>query len=171
MNKLDEEKIVRKYAKLVRTKARSFYLAGAEQEDVIQEGMIGLLNAVRNYNNQKEVSFDIYAGLCIKRQILNAIRMAANQKNSLLTSAISLDDIFPSGKIFEEENPEDEAIKNEEIKRLKTKITKLLSPLEKKVLQGYLDGKSYEDIGVHLGCEKKSVDNAIQRIRKKLSGV
>lgn len=171
---LSEDVIVRKHIKLVRGVARRFYLVGAEQEDVIQEGMIGLLKAVREYKDESGASFETFATLCIKRQILKAVNIANRQKSSPLNLAESLEFIengnynSVAGKFIICSSPEDEIIDKEKDKSRKEKMAKLLSPMEKKVLKYYLEGQSYGEIAGNLSLTKKSIDNAIQRIRKKL---
>ena len=173
-----EESLINKYKKLVKIKARSYFLIGVDTEDIIQEGMIGLYKAVRNYQFKKLSSFKAFAELCITRQIITAIKSATRQKHIPLNSYISLNkpiynddsdrtllDIIDNMSI---NDPQDLFLNNEKLDNLKVRIKKILSDLERNVLESYLDAKSYQEIAVDLGRHVKSIDNALQRIKRKL---
>lgn len=170
------ECILSKYKNLVRSKARMYFLAGADREDIIQEGMIGLFKAIRDFDSSKPASFRGFAELCVKRQIITAVKTATRQKHMPLNSYVSLsnspydddsDGIW--GELdLSELDPERLFIKKEKAEFLGGKIDEVLSPLEKNVLQMYLDGKSYHEIADALSRAPKSIDNALQRVKKKM---
>ena len=173
-----EESLINKYKKLVKIKARSYFLIGADTEDIIQEGMIGLYKAVRNYQFKKLSSFKAFAELCITRQIITAIKSATRQKHIPLNSYISLNrpiynedsdrtllDIVDNMSI---NDPQDLFLNGEKLNNLKARIKRILSDLERDVLESYLDAKSYQEIAADLGRHVKSIDNALQRIKRKL---
>lgn len=173
-----EECLINKFKKLVKIKARSYFLIGADTEDIIQEGMIGLYKAVRNYQFKKLSSFKAFAELCITRQIITAIKSATRQKHIPLNSYISLNrpiynedsdrtllDIVDNISI---NDPQDLFLNGEKLNNLKVRIKRILSDLERDVLESYLDAKSYQEIAVDLGRHVKSIDNALQRIKRKL---
>ncbi len=163
--------LMEKYKEFVRKRANTLYLIGGEKEDLIQEGMIGLFKAVRDYQPKKTASFQTFAGICVDRQIYNAIQGSNRQKHIPLNTYVSL-----SGSEEEEsalgeqwtENPEQIIIDQENIRILEEEINKILSPLENEVLSYYLDGYNYTQIGEILGKTPKSMDNALQRIRGKI---
>jgi len=171
--------LIYKYKNFVRAKARTYFLIGADREDIIQEGMIGLYKAIRDYNEDKLSSFKAFAELCITRQIITAVKTATRQKHIPLNSYISL-----NKPIFDEESdrtlidviggteticdPEEMMISREEITGMETKLNKVLSKLELKVLSLYLEGKSYQEVAVELNRHVKSIDNALQRVKRKL---
>ncbi len=172
------EHLIEKYKPLVRAKARSYFLVGADREDIVQEGMIGLFKAVRDYKNDKSIPFKVFAEMCITRQIITAVKTATRQKHIPLNSYISL-----NKKIFDEEsdkvlieviqeisvsNPEELFISKEEYNGIESKMMELLSPFEKEVLSMYLGGIAYQDIAKQLNKPVKSVDNALQRLKKKI---
>lgn len=172
------EYLINKYKNFVRAKARSYFLIGADHEDIVQEGMIGLYKAIRDFKGDKLASFKAFAELCITRQIITAIKTATRQKHIPLNSYVSLDK-----PIFDEEsdrtlldvicgnrvtNPEELLINQEEFDNIEVKISELLSDLEQKVLTLYLDGRSYQEISVDLNRHVKSIDNALQRVKRKL---
>lgn len=172
------EYLVDKYRNFVRAKARSYFLIGADKEDIIQEGMIGLFKAIRDYRTDKLTSFRAFAELCITRQIITAIKTATRQKHIPLNSYISLNkpiydeesdrtlmDILSTTKIT---NPEEIIISREEFIFIERKMGEILSSLEWKVLMAYLEGKSYQEIAVELKRHVKSIDNALQRVKRKL---
>lgn len=172
------EYLLNKYKNFVRAKARSYFLIGADREDIVQEGMIGLYKAVRDFRATKLTSFRAFAELCITRQIITAIKTATRQKHRPLNSYVSLNkpvydeesdrtliDIISSGKIS---NPEDIIIGQEDFNTIESKMGKMLSPLELQVLQKYIEGKSYFEVASELGRSVKSVDNALQRVKNKL---
>ncbi|KPU26549.1 RNA polymerase factor sigma-70 [Caloranaerobacter sp. TR13] len=172
------EFLIKKYKNFVRAKARSYFLIGADKEDIIQEGMIGLYKAIRDYKQDKLTSFKAFAELCITRQIITAIKTATRQKHIPLNSYISLNkpiydeesdrtllDILSGVKIMD---PEELIISREELKSIESKIGEILSDLEWEVLIYYLQGKSYQEIAVELNRHVKSIDNALQRVKRKL---
>jgi len=165
-NKTAESIIIERYTKLVVYFSGIYYIPGNDSDDVIQEGLIGLLEAARNYNNKKNVSFNSFASLCISRKIISAIRSATRTKNSFLNSYISLEYIdIPESRL----NPEEIVINNENIKLIKEKIEQALSKREKDVLLCFLKNMSYSEIAKKLGGNEKSVDNALSRSRRKLN--
>lgn len=172
------EYLLKKYRSFVRAKARTYFLIGADREDIIQEGMIGLYKAIRDFNEDKLSSFRAFAELCITRQIITAIKTATRQKHIPLNSYVSL-----NRPIFDDESdrtlmdvitedsitdPEQLIISREELNMIECKISEVLSNLEWKVLTLYLEGKSYQEIAVDLKREVKSIDNALQRVKRKL---
>ena len=166
-----------KYKNFVRAKARSYFLIGADHEDIVQEGMIGLYKAIRDYKADKQTSFRAFAELCVKRQIITAIKTATRQKHVPLNSYVSL-----NKPLYDEEsdrtlldviegrvtNPEDLFISKEGMDNIQRQIDTLLSDFEKQVLEAFLDGKSYQEIAEILGRHVKSIDNALQRVKRKL---
>lgn len=161
--------LMEKYKELVRKRANTLYLIGGEKEDLIQEGMIGLFKAVRDYQPEKETSFQTFAGLCVDRQIYNAIQGSNRQKHIPLNSYVSLSEEEEStlGEQWAE-NPETIVIDKENVRILEDEIRKVLSPLENEVLSYHLEGYNYVQIGEMLGKTPKSMDNALQRIRTKI---
>jgi len=172
------EYLLNKYKNFVRSRARSYFLIGADHEDIVQEGMIGLYKAIRDFRTDKLASFRAFAELCITRQIITAIKTATRQKHIPLNSYISLNKPIYDDEndrtlldVISEEiasNPEDLLISQEDLSLIEGKIGEMLSPLEKQVLLRYLDGKSYQEISDELGRHVKSIDNALQRIKRKL---
>ena len=166
-----------KYKNFVRSKARSYFLIGADHEDIVQEGMIGLYKAIRDFKSQKLTSFRAFAELCVKRQIITAIKTATRQKHLPLNSYVSL-----NKPLYDEEsdrtlldviegrvtNPEDLYISQEDLNSIQNQSGELLSDLEQQVLASFLDGKSYQEIAEALGRHVKSIDNALQRVKRKL---
>ncbi len=172
------EYLIKKYKNFVRAKARSYFLIGADREDIIQEGMIGLFKAIRDFRPDKLSSFRAFAELCITRQIITAIKTATRQKHIPLNSYVSLNkpiydeesdrtllDVISGAKIS---NPEELIISREELGHIESKIGEILSDLEWQVLMSYLKGKSYQEISVDLDRHVKSIDNALQRVKRKL---
>ena len=172
------EYLLNKYKNFVRTKARSYFLIGADHEDIVQEGMIGLYKAIRDYKAEKLSSFRAFAELCVTRQIITAIKTATRQKHIPLNSYISL-----NKPIYEEDsdrtlldviteegisNPEEMIIDREDLSVIEGKIGQMLSDLEKDVLVRYMEGKSYVEIADEMHRHVKSIDNALQRIKRKL---
>lgn len=170
--------LINKYRNFVRAKARSYFLIGADREDIVQEGMIGLYKAIRDFKEDKLASFKAFAELCITRQMITAIKTATRQKHIPLNSYVSLDkpiydeesdrtlmDVISGAKILD---PEELLINREEISNIEEKIMELLSDLERKVLALYLDGRSYQEISDELDRHVKSIDNALQRVKRKL---
>ncbi len=173
-----QEYLIHKYKNFVRAKARSYFLIGADREDIIQEGMIGLYKAIRDFRGDKKASFRAFAELCITRQIITAIKTATRQKHIPLNSYVSLNkpiydedsdrtlmDIIAGGKITD---PEELMISREEFEDIENKMGEILSSLEWKVLMYYLEGKSYQEIAQDLNRHVKSIDNALQRVKRKL---
>lgn len=162
--------LMEKYKGLVRQKARAMFLIGGDTDDLIQEGMIGLFKAVQDYQPEKEASFQTFARLCIDRQVYSAIQSSRRQKNQPLNSYISLsqEDGEPELQDVQMEDPEAIMINRENAKMLNEEIRKNLSPLEKQVLECYLEGNDYNGIAELLGKTPKSVDNALRRIRTKV---
>lgn len=172
------EYILAKYKNLVRARAKDYYLAGADRDDLVQEGMIGLFKAIRDFDITKQASFCGFAELCIKRQILTAVKMATRQKHMPLNSYVSL-----SKPVYEDESertlvdmlarresvdPEELFLRREKAEALEAEIAKKLSRLEQTVLSLYLGGMNYQEIAVELKRPPKSIDNALQRIKRKL---
>ena len=167
-----------KYKNFVRSKARSYFLIGADHEDIVQEGMIGLFKAIRDFKPSRLSSFRAFAELCVKRQIITAIKTATRQKHFPLNSYVSL-----NKPLYDEEsdrtlldviegrvtNPEDLFISQEELERIQNEISTTLSPLEQQVLAAFLNGKSYQEIAEMLNRHVKSIDNALQRVKRKLT--
>lgn len=169
--------ILRKFRPAVTRKANSYFLAGADKDDIIQEGMIGLFKAVRDYRPDRDAVFRTFAEICITRQMISAVKSASRLKHTPLNSYISLDkpahgddyDQTLSDMIAEGDasNPEDIIIGREQMEMVYVKMEELLSNFECRVLSLYLTGKSYNDIASALGKDSKSIDNALQRIKKK----
>lgn len=170
-------KIMEKYKSYVYLKAKPFFIVGAEREDIIQEGMIGLYKAIKGYNEEKDVSFKMFADLCIRRQIITAIKASNRQKHIPLNSYISLsksptneDDDREIIELLDKDSMPDplETITTKEMYRnIETKITQILSDFEQKVFNEYVAGESYANIAKKLDSHQKAIDNAIQRIKKK----
>ena len=168
-----EDYLMEKYKGLVRQKARAMFLIGGDTDDLIQEGMIGLFKAVRDFQPGREATFATFARMCIDRQIYSAIQNSNRQKHLLLNSYVSLTQEDESSPIWElsVENPEEIIIDQETTRDLQQKISDYLSPMENKVLDLYLKGEGYVEIGRILGKSPKSIDNALQRIRAKIREV
>ena len=178
--------IMDKYKNLVRSKAKSMYILGADREDLIQEGMIGLFKAIRDYDTGRDASFFTFADLCVSRQMYTAVQAAGRQKHTPLNTYISLyanasenggleggeeRELIDSMLSQSEQNPEDLLIDRENVERLEKIIEKELSPFENQVLDLYLTGMKYNQIAKVLGRDDKSTDNALQRIKTKLKRV
>ena len=172
------EYLINKYKNFVRAKARSYFLIGADREDIVQEGMIGLYKSIRDFRGDKLTSFKAFAELCITRQIITAIKTATRQKHIPLNSYVSLDkpiydedsdrtllDVICGTKVTD---PEELFINREEFDDIEGKMSEILSDLERQVLMLYLDGRSYQQIAVELKRHVKSIDNALQRVKRKL---
>ena len=173
-----QEYLISKYENFVKSKAKSYFLIGADKEDIYQEGMIGLYKAIRDFKPDKLTSFKGFAELCVTRQIITAIKTATRQKHIPLNTYVSL-----NKPIYEEESdrtlldvlsgfrvtdPEELIIGQEQISHIEKKMEKVLSDLELEVLNSYLDGKSYQEIACDLDRHAKSIDNALQRVKRKL---
>ncbi len=170
--------LVDRYKSFVKVKTRAYFLVGADRDDIVQEGMIGLYKAIRDYSPDKQASFKYFADICITRQIITAVKTATRQKHAPLNSYVSL-----SKPAYEDEsertliemlslrtslNPEEIMIDQENLKATEQKIRKSLSKFELQVMELYISGKSYTEIAVQLEKEPKSIDNAIQRVKKKI---
>ena len=171
--------LLHRYRHYARAKARTYFLAGADKEDIVQEGMIGLYKAIRDFQEEKNTAFRAFAELCMTRQIITAIKTATRQKHQPLNSYVSLnkpasdddDDDRSIGDSISTSSMTDPAelvVSAEELANIKASVGKVLSPLETEVLQLYMDGKSYQQIADMLGRHVKSIDNALQRIKRKL---
>lgn len=173
------ETLIERYKNFVRSKGRTYFLIGADKEDIIQEGMIGLFKAVRDYDSSKQAQFRSFAELCVTRQIITAIKSATRQKHIPLNTYISL-----SRPVYDDESektlldlislehildPEQILINQETLITTEQRINNVLSTFEKRVLDLYINGKSYHDIAEILDKKSKSIDNAIQRIKKKIA--
>ncbi|HAG45072.1 MAG TPA: RNA polymerase sporulation sigma factor SigH [Clostridium sp.] len=192
MNKTDEEIVAEarngdnraleyllcKYQNFVKAKAKSYFLIGADKEDIYQEGMIGLFKAIRDFRTDKLASFKAFAELCVTRQIITAVKTATRQKHIPLNTYVSLNkpiydeesdrtllDIISGVKVSD---PEELVISREEVESIENEIGEVLSDLEMEVLMSYLDGKSYQEIACDLDRHAKSIDNALQRVKRKL---
>lgn len=170
--------LITKYKPLVRIKVKSYFLIGADKEDIIQEGMIGLFKAVRDFSDVHQASFKVFAELCITRQIITAIKTATRQKHIPLNSYVSLDkpvgdedQVSTLMDLLQTDASEDPAnfiVHREQFLDMESRINELLSPFEQKVLALYIDGCSYQEISEQLKRHVKSIDNALQRIKRKL---
>ena len=172
------EYLLDKYKNFVRGRARSYFLVGADHEDIVQEGMIGLYKSIRDFKPDKQSSFRAFAELCVKRQIITAIKTATRQKHVPLNSYVSLNkplygeesdrtllDVI-EGRVT---NPEELFIGQEDMSQIQEQIGTVLSDLEQQVLAAFLDGKGYQEIAERLGRHVKSIDNALQRVKRKLT--
>ena len=175
-NRLAEEALVTRYNRLVRTCARPFFLAGGDSEDLTQEGMVGLITAVREYDAGKEASFRTFAEICIRSRLYSVLRASARDKQQPLNQSLSLDDShFDSNPLtsgtnnLAQRNPEDFLIDREHTAALLSGVRKQLSEFEAKILGFYLDGLSCREIAKAVNKPPKSVDNAVQRIRRKVA--
>lgn len=177
-NKRAQEYLISKYENFVKSKAKSYFLIGADKEDIYQEGMIGLYKAIRDFKVDRLTSFRAFAEICVTRQIITAIKTATRQKHIPLNTYVSL-----NKPIYEEESdrtlldviagikitdPEELVIGQEQMEMIQGEMTKVLSELELEVLHSYLDGKSYQEIACDLDRHAKSIDNALQRVKRKL---
>jgi RNA polymerase sporulation-specific sigma factor len=174
------DKLVRRYYSFVRLKASSYFLMGGDSDDLIQEGLVGLYKAIRDYRSDRESSFRNFAELCITRQIITAVKTATRNKHTPLNGYISfstspagaqgdgeptLDEVMPGSPIWD---PVNQVISTEELRSLVACLSTVLSDLESRVLSLYLDGYSYVTIGEKLDCDCKTVDNALQRVKRKV---
>jgi RNA polymerase sporulation-specific sigma factor len=174
------DRIVRRYYGFVRLKASSYFLIGGDADDLIQEGLVGLFKAVRDYRTDRESSFRNFAELCITRQIITAVKTSTRNKHTPLNEYVSfsqtpaagggdgdptLDELLPGPSV---QDPVNQVISSEELHSLVTCLSSVLSELESSVLSLYLDGHSYEAVAARLGCDTKTVDNALQRVKRKV---
>jgi RNA polymerase sporulation-specific sigma factor len=173
------DRIVRRYYGFVRLKGSSYFLAGGDSDDLIQEGLVGLYKAVRDFRTDRESSFRNFAELCITRQIITAVKTATRNKHTPLNQYVSfstspaassdgeptLDEVLPGPTAHD---PVNQVISSEELRSLVACLSTVLSDLESRVLALYLDGHSYEAVGEQLGCDTKTVDNALQRVKRKV---
>jgi RNA polymerase sporulation-specific sigma factor len=174
------DRLVRRYYGFVRLKASSYFLAGGDSDDLIQEGLVGLYKAIRDYRTDRESSFRNFAELCITRQIITAVKTATRNKHTPLNQYLSfssspsgsaaegeptLDEVIPGPSVHD---PVNQVISSEELQALVACLSTVLSELESRVLSLYLDGHSYEDVGKKLDCDTKTVDNALQRVKRKV---
>jgi len=172
------EYLISRYKGFVKSKARTYFLVGADRDDIIQEGMIGLYKAIRDYDRDKLASFRSFAEICITRQIITAIKSATRQKHIPLNSYVSLNrpmyeedsertlmDIIEGARISD---PMEVFIGRESMYNIETRIGEVLSELEAEVLRHYIQGKSYSEIAAEMKRDVKSIDNALQRVKKKL---
>jgi RNA polymerase sporulation-specific sigma factor len=175
------EYLLYKYRGLVRTKIRSYFLLGAEKDDLLQIGMIGLWQAIMDYSPERDISFLSFARICIERHVITAIKAASRRKQSPLNNAVSLESCteeccgdFNLAEVLVshvEPDPEETLIRREDRKLLRMALRSLLSEFEWQVLKRYHLGKSYREIAVDLSCNAKSVDNALGRIKRKVAGM
>ena len=173
------DEMIRRYTGFVRMKASSYFLAGGDSEDLLQEGLIGLCKAIRDFRHDKETSFRSFAELCVTRQIITAIKTATRFKHQALNNYVSfsntpagqedsdvtLGDALPGSHVDE---PSIQVISSEELKSLVFCLGSGLSKLESDALRMYLEGSSYEDMADELGCDTKTIDNALQRVKRKI---
>jgi RNA polymerase sporulation-specific sigma factor len=173
------DRLVRRYASFVRLKASSYFLVGGDSEDLIQEGLVGLYKAIRDFRPDRESSFRNFAELCITRQIITAVKTATRNKHTPLNGYVSfssspagnldseptLDEVIPGSP---NADPVNQVISSEELRSLVDCLSTVLSDLESRVLSLYLDGHSYSAVGEKLGCDCKTVDNALQRVKRKV---
>jgi RNA polymerase sigma-H factor len=173
------DRLVRRYASFVRLKASSYFLIGGDSEDLIQEGLVGLYKAIRDFRPDRESSFRNFAELCITRQIITAVKTATRNKHTPLNGYVSfsatpagasesepgLDELIPGSPVHD---PVNQVISSEELRALVACLSSVLSELEARVLSLYLDGHAYTEIGARIGCDAKTVDNALQRVKRKV---
>ena len=173
------DRLVRRYYGFVRLKASSYFLAGGDADDLVQEGLVGLYKAVRDFRSDRESSFRNFAELCITRQIITAVKTATRNKHTPLNQYVSfsstpastvdgeptLDEVIPGPLV---NDPVNQVISAEELRSLVACLSTALSDLESRVLALYLDGLSYEQVGERIGCDTKTVDNALQRVKRKV---
>lgn len=164
--------LIERYKRQVRNQARTLYLMGGDSDDLIQEGMLGLFKAIRDYRSEKSDSFEVFASLCISRQLYSAIQAAGRLKHAPLNSYVELSpELGEQAEGLKGKSPEELLIDQENIENLRAEILKLATPLEQEILTAYLGGQSYTEIARRLNKEPKSIDNALQRIRRKLRRV
>ncbi|MDQ4005202.1 MAG: RNA polymerase sporulation sigma factor SigH [Actinomycetota bacterium] len=173
------EGLLTRYRNFARMKARSYFLAGADKDDIVQEGMIGLYKAIRDFSADRQASFRAFAEICITRQIITAVKTATRQKHVPLNSYVSLNkpisteedpdwvlqDVIQTEEVAD---PAELVISHDELRSIKIAFAEILSDFEAEVLHMYVEGKSYQEIAGHLGRHVKSIDNALQRIKRKV---
>ena len=169
-----EEELAARYSKLVRICARPYFLAGGDSEDLIQEGMLGLLSAIRKYDPENTATFKTYAEQCIRNRLITAIESASRFKHMPLNDGVSFEVLMSEGPTVSQEDvfsrhPEDQILAKEREEELFVGENRLLSSFEGEVLEQYLQGMSYKEIAARLNKPEKSIDNAVQRIRKKIA--
>ena len=173
------ETLLERYRRFARAKGRSYFLVGADSDDIEQEGMIGLYKAIRDFRPERQASFRAFAELCITRQIITAIKTATRQKHQPLNQYVSISGSKASADEHERNmehllddhhiaDPADQVVSRERMAEMREMMAAMLSGLEVDVLQLYVEGKSYQEIGEQLGRHVKSIDNALQRIKRKL---
>jgi len=173
------DRIIRRYYGFVRLKASSYFLLGGDGDDLMQEGLVGLYKAVRDYRSDREASFRSFAELCITRQIITAVKTATRNKHTPLNQSVSfsqtptadgdsepsLDELIAGPSAHD---PVNQVISTEELSSLVACLSTVLSELESSVLSLYLDGRSYDEMAGRIGCDSKTVDNALQRVKRKV---
>jgi RNA polymerase sporulation-specific sigma factor len=163
------EALIQRYRRFARSRTRTYFLVGADADDVEQEGLIGLYKAARDFRADRQSSFRAFAELCVTRQVISAIKSATRQKHQPLNRYISTSGV--AEELLDDHravDPADEVVSHEQIDAIRRSMAESLSSLEVEVLRLYVQGKSYNEIGVHLGRHVKSIDNALQRIKRKL---
>lgn len=170
-----EEQVALRYARLVKVCARPLFLVGGDGEDLIQEGMLGLLSAIREYDSLMNTSFKTYAEICVKRRIYSAIRTASRKKHEPLNEMVSFDDVLSDEGATASQSdafrriPEEQVLAQESADEIIKTYSRCLSKFEAKILELYLSGLSYSEMAQECRKSEKSVDNAVQRIRRKLA--
>jgi RNA polymerase sporulation-specific sigma factor len=173
--------LIERYRRFARAKARGYFLIGADSDDIEQEGMIGLYKAARDFRPDRQSSFRAFAELCVTRQVITAVKTATRQKHQPLNQYVSISGVRggdePGERSVEDllddhlvPDPADEVVSQERIADMRRSMAEMLSVLEVDVLRLYVEGKSYQEIGERLGRQVKSIDNALQRIKRKLEG-
>ena len=174
--RMAEEVLIARYYRLVRSCARPYFLAGGDNEDLLQEGMMGLLSAIRDFDPQMNTAFKTYAEVCIKNRLVSAVKSASSLKHIPLNDGVSLDEVLsedgaaclPVSELHRRV-PEEQVLARESKTEIVSKFSRCLSKFETKILSLYLDGLSYREMAEDTGKSEKSIDNAVQRIRRKLA--
>ena len=179
-DRLAQQQLIERYRRFARAKGRGYFLVGGDSDDIEQEALIGLYKAIRDYLPERQASFRAFAELCITRQIITAIKTATRQKHQPLNQYVSISGTRPGDEpgersvedllLHHDADPADRIVSDERIGSLRDAMRELLSSLEVEVLGLYVEGKSYQEIGEQLGRHVKSIDNALQRIKRKLDG-
>jgi RNA polymerase sporulation-specific sigma factor len=164
--------LLERYRRFARAKARGYFIAGGDLDDLEQEGMIGLFKAVRDYRPEREASFPAFAELCITRQVITAVKTATRQKHRPLNQYVPLGELPTADELPHHHvpDPADELVSSEDLADMQASLARTLSGLEVDVLALYVEGRSYQEIGERLGRQVKSIDNALQRVKRKLEG-